>query len=46
MVTCPGALSMAWRSVVRLGATWLGVELDAITEWSERVPAPESFGTA
>jgi len=46
IVTSPGALTMAWGSVVRLGATWLGVELDEITEHSERVPAPEAFDTA
>ena len=46
LVTSPGALSMAWGSVVKLGAKWLGVELDDITERSERVPAPEAFDTA
>lgn len=45
MVVAPGALTMAWGSVVKLGAKWLGVELDEITEHSERVPAPEAFDT-
>lgn len=46
MVTAPGALTMAWGSVVKLGAKWLGIELDEITENSVRVPAPEAFDTA
>ena len=46
MVLSPGALSMAWGSVIRLGAKWLDVELDEITERSVRVPAPDSFDTA
>ena len=46
MVLSPGALSMAWGSVIKLGAKWLDVELGEITEQSVRVPAPESFDTA
>ncbi|MCG7581168.1 diacylglycerol kinase [Mycolicibacterium sp. OfavD-34-C] len=46
MVLSPGALSMAWGSVIKLGAKWLDVELGEITERSVRVPAPESFDTA
>lgn len=46
LVTAPGALTMAWGSVVKLGAKWLGVELDEITEESMRIPAPEAFDTA
>lgn len=46
MVTEPGALTMAWGSVVSLGARWLGIELDEIIEHSERVPAPEAIDTA
>ncbi|ORV91058.1 diacylglycerol kinase [Mycolicibacterium iranicum] len=46
MVVAPGALKMAWGSVVELGAKWLGVELDDIAEHSVRVAAPDAFDTA
>jgi len=46
MVTMPGALKMAWGSTVTLVASWLGIELDEITESSIRIPAPEAFDTA
>jgi hypothetical protein len=39
----PGVLSMAWGSVVRQLAAGLGVELDEVTEWHTRLPAPEAF---
>src|ERR1700754_3511639 len=42
----PGVLSLAWGSVVRQLAAGLGVELDAVTERHERVPAPEDFDIA
>jgi hypothetical protein len=34
---------LAWGSVVRQLAAGLGIELDAVTEVHERLPAPESF---
>ena len=43
MLLAPGVLTMAWGSVVRQLAAGLGIELDAVEEFSERVPAPESF---
>jgi hypothetical protein len=46
MVTMPGALKMAWGSTVTLVASWLGIELDEVTESSIRIPAPEAFDTA
>jgi 4-hydroxy-tetrahydrodipicolinate reductase len=39
----PGVLTMAWGSVVRQIATGLGVELDGIEEWYERIPAAGDF---
>ncbi|HLN15808.1 MAG TPA: hypothetical protein VK277_03540 [Acidimicrobiales bacterium] len=35
----PGVLTTAWGSVVRQIAAGLGVELDEVEEWYERVPA-------
>jgi hypothetical protein len=46
MLLQPGVLSLAWGSVVRQLAAGLGVELDQVTEWHERVPAPEDFDIA
>jgi hypothetical protein len=46
MLLQPGVLSLAWGSVVRQLAAGLGVELDAVTERHERVPAPEDFDIA
>jgi len=43
MLLQPGVLTMAWGSVVRQIAAGLGVELDAVEEWYERVPAPIDF---
>jgi 4-hydroxy-tetrahydrodipicolinate reductase len=43
MILQPGVLTMAWGSVVQQVAAGLDVELDAIEEWYERVPATETF---
>ncbi|MGW0182441.1 NAD(P)H-dependent amine dehydrogenase family protein [Nocardia sp. NPDC003345] len=43
MLLQPGVLSLAWGSVVHQLAAGLGVELDAVTETHERIPAPEDF---
>jgi hypothetical protein len=43
MLLAPGVLTTAWGSVVRQIAAGLGVELDSVGEWHERVPAPETF---
>lgn len=43
MILQPGILTMAWGSVVHQIAKGLDVELDEVTEWYERLPAPESF---
>ncbi len=43
MLLQPGILTMAWGSVVRQIAAGLDVELDEVTEWYERLPAPEKF---
>ncbi len=42
-ILAPGVLTTAWGSVVRQLAAGLGVELDSIEEWHERVGAPEDF---
>ncbi|MFC9962843.1 diacylglycerol kinase [Nocardia ignorata] len=39
----PGVLSLAWGSVVRQLAAGLGIELDAVTQEYQRLPAPETF---
>jgi len=39
----PGVLSLAWGSVVRQLAAGLDVELDEVTEWFEKEPAPHTF---
>lgn len=39
----PGVLTTAWGGVVHLIAAGLGVELDDVEEWYERVPAPRDF---
>lgn len=46
MLLQPGVLSLAWGSVVRLLASGLGVELDAVTDSHVRLPAPETFDIA
>jgi hypothetical protein len=43
MLLQPGVLTMAWGSVVRQLAAGLGIELDRIDEWYERVPTPDDF---
>lgn len=43
MLLQPGVLSLAWGSVVRQIAKGLGLELDAVTEVHERLPAPEGI---
>src|SRR4051794_11589104 len=42
-ILLPGVLTTAWGSVVRQIAAALGIELDAIEEHHERLPAPETF---
>jgi hypothetical protein len=42
----PGMLSAAWGISIRQLAAGFGVELDDITEWFEREPAPEAFDVA
>ena len=39
----PGVLTLAWGSVVRQLAAGIGVELDAVEEWYERLPSPRTF---
>jgi hypothetical protein len=46
MLLLPSVLSLAWGSVVRQLAAGLGVELDSVEEWYERLPAPEAFDVA
>jgi hypothetical protein len=43
MLLQPGVLTMAWGSVVHQLAAGLGVELDEVVEWYERLPAPTTF---
>ncbi len=43
MLLQPGILSMAWGSVVHQIAAGLGVELDSVEEFYERLPATETF---
>lgn len=43
LLLLPGVLTTAWGGVVHLIAAGLGVELDAVEEWHERVPAPHDF---
>ena len=45
-ILSPGILTTAWGSVVSQIAAGLGVELDEITEWHDRVGAPEAFDVA
>jgi hypothetical protein len=42
-ILSPGVLTTAWGSVVHQIAAGLGVELDGVEEWHERVAAPEAF---
>ncbi|BBX21058.1 diacylglycerol kinase [Mycolicibacter terrae] len=46
MLLQPGVLSIAWGAAIRELAKGLGVTLDAITDSSEREPAPEAFDIA
>jgi hypothetical protein len=46
LLLLPGVLTMAWGSVVRQIAAGLGVELDRLDEWHERIPAPEDLDIA
>ena len=39
----PGVLTLAWGGMVEVLAAGLGVELDGLEEWHERLPAPETF---
>jgi len=39
----PGVLTLAWGSMVEVIAAGLGLELDRVDEWYERLPAPETF---
>lgn len=41
----PGVPTLAWGSVIAIMAAGLGVELDEIVEWYERVPAPTELHT-
>ncbi len=43
MLLQPGVLTLAWGSVVRQLAAGLGIELDGIEEWHERVAAPRDL---
>jgi 4-hydroxy-tetrahydrodipicolinate reductase len=43
MLLQPGVLTLAWGSVVRQLAAGLGIELDGIEEWHERVTAPRDL---
>ncbi len=41
----PGVPTLAWGSVIAILAAGLGLELERIEEWYERVPAPEDLMT-
>ena len=43
MLLQPGILALAWGSVVHQIAAGLGVELDEVEEWYERLPTPEDI---
>jgi 4-hydroxy-tetrahydrodipicolinate reductase len=43
MLLQPGVLTMAWGSVIEQIAAGLGVELDEVEEFYERLPATETF---
>lgn len=43
MLLHPGVLTMAWGSVVHQLAAGLGITLDGVEEWWERLPAPEDL---
>jgi 4-hydroxy-tetrahydrodipicolinate reductase len=46
LLLSPGVLTTAWGSVVHQIAAGLGTALDAVEEWHEKVPAPETFDVA
>lgn len=46
MLFRPGMLAAAWGPAIRLLAKGFGLELEEITEWFEREPAPEAFDVA
>ncbi|HLX89747.1 MAG TPA: hypothetical protein VKR22_14985, partial [Acidimicrobiales bacterium] len=46
MLLQPGVLTMAWGSVVHQIAAGLGIELQGVEEFYERVPAPETFAVS
>lgn len=46
LLLAPGVLTTAWGSVVHQIAVGLGVDLDEVVEWHERLPAPEPFDIA
>ncbi|MBV8560965.1 MAG: diacylglycerol kinase [Acidimicrobiia bacterium] len=46
LLLLPGILSSAWGPVVQVLAAGLGVELEDVREWYDRVPAAETFDTA
>jgi 4-hydroxy-tetrahydrodipicolinate reductase len=39
----PGVLTLAWGGTLELLAAGLGIELERVDEWHERLPAPETF---
>jgi hypothetical protein len=46
MLLQPGILSSAWGISIRQLAAGLGIPIDEIVDWNERVPAPEAFDIA
>ncbi|MFF0490925.1 diacylglycerol kinase [Nocardia sp. NPDC004068] len=46
MLYQPGVLSLAWGTAIRQLAAGLGLAVDKITDFVERVPAPEAFDVA
>lgn len=42
----PGMLTAAWGPTIRQLAKGFGIDLEAITEWFEQEPAPETFEVA
>jgi hypothetical protein len=41
----PGILTQAWGGVIEMLAAGMGVKLDEVREWYERVPADETYDT-
>jgi 2,4-diaminopentanoate dehydrogenase len=46
LLLAPGVLTTAWGGTVHQIAAGLGVEMDEVEEWHERLPAPEAFDVA